>query len=252
MDDVGTQEPVRRAGRQRRTGAVTTGLVALLAGLLFATNAQVFAGDGDRHPQNLEELARKETERLVELEEQNATLREAIQPYLDEGDGEPQAGSTNGLAAQAAGAVPVEGSALEVTLWDAPQVTEGIGAEIPPDALVVHQQDIEAVMNALWAGGAEAMAVQGQRVISTSGVRCVGNVLYIHGRTYSPPYTIAAVGDPDQMERALLAEPGVRTYLEYVDAVGLGWSVRELPALELPAYAGSLTLQHARALDPAA
>lgn len=251
MNDAVPQESTRPSAGHRRTGAITTGIVALVAGLLFATNAQVFAGDGDRHPQNLEELARAKTDRLDELEAANAALREAIQPYLDEEPGAPQVEAVNVLAAQAAGASPVSGPMLEVTLWDAPQVTDGLGAELPPDALVVHQQDIEAVMNALWAGGAEAMAVQGQRVISTSGVRCVGNVLYIHGRTYSPPYTIAAIGDPDRLERALLAAPGVQTYLEYVDAVGLGWSVQDVPSGELPAYAGSLTLQYAQVLDPA-
>ena len=59
---------------------------------------------------------------------------------------------------------------------------------VSPDVLVVHQQDLQAVMNALWAGGAEAMSLMDQRVISTSAFQCVGNVLSLHGRVYSPPY----------------------------------------------------------------
>ena len=99
-------------------------------------------------------------------------------------------------------------------------------------------------MNALWAGGAEAMAVQGHRVVSTTGVRCVGNVLHIQGRIYSPPFRVEAIGDPEQLRTSLIASEGVQIYLQYVDAVGLGWSVEET-GLELPAYSGSLSLRHA-------
>ena len=79
--------------------------------------------------------------------------------------------------------------------------------------LVVHQQDVQAVMNALWAGGAEAMSLQDQRVVSTSAFRCVGNVLCLQGRLYSPPYVIRAIGDPDAMIGRARRDPSVQTYL---------------------------------------
>ena len=63
----------------------------------------------------------------------------------------------------------------------------------------MHQQDIQAVVNALWAGGAEAMTIQGQRVVSTTGIKCVGNVVILHGVPYSPPYRISAIGPTDDM-----------------------------------------------------
>ena len=62
---------------------------------------------------------------------------------------------------------------------------------IEPDLLVVHQEDIQAVVNALWSGGAEAMTIQGQRVISTTAVKCVGNTVVLHGIPYGPPYESA-------------------------------------------------------------
>ena len=64
---------------------------------------------------------------------------------------------------------------------------------------------MQAVVNALWAGGAEAMMIQDQRIISTSAVRCVGNTLILQGRVYSPPYRIRAIGDPDALRRTLAA-----------------------------------------------
>ena len=243
--------PARSARLGARRGSLATAAVALAAGMLFATNAQIFAGNEDRHPQNLEGLARTESDRLVELERENAALRAEIQPFLDTEQGGRAAGAAAGLVAEAAGQSAAQGPGLEVQLWDAPQQAEGLAATLPPDSLVVHQQDLEAVMNALWAGGAEAMTVQGHRVVSTTGVRCVGNVLYVAGRIYSPPYVVEAIGDPEELRGALLSAPGVKTYLQYVDAVRLGWSVRE-SEIEVPPYAGSLSLEHAQVLTDGA
>src|SRR5690606_41737436 len=95
-----------------------------------------------------------------------------------------------------------KGGALTVTLHAAPPDAT---AKLPgypepqPDCLVIHQQDLQAVVNAMWQGGAEGIQVMDQRLISTSAVRCVGNTLILQGRVYSPPYTITAVGDPGQL-----------------------------------------------------
>lgn len=243
-----------KGGRRRpwRRISLGTGAVGLVAGLMFAANASIFADDGLRQPQDLQGLARAEADRLEQLEEENAELRADIAPYLEGETGDP-AGTDLAADAPPAAAVgldPVQGPGVEVRLWDAPH-GDGSPAGFAPDDLVVHQQDLEAVMNALWAGGAEAMAVQGHRVVSTTGVRCVGNVLHIAGRSYSPPYVIEAVGDPDDLEAALRASPGVGVYLQYVDAVGLGWSETRQTDLHLPAYSGTMALQHAEVLEDA-
>jgi uncharacterized protein YlxW (UPF0749 family) len=105
--------------------------------------------------------------------------------------------------------------------------------------LVVHQQDIQGVLNALWAGGAEAVAVADQRMLTTSAVRCIGNTLLLHGRTYSPPYRISAIGDQDRMLTALAAEPSVAVFRQYVHRYGLGYQVQRSSAVQVPAFAGS-------------
>ncbi len=84
---------------------------------------------------------------------------------------------------------------------------------------------MQAVVNALWAGGAEAMTLMGERVVSTSAVRCVGNTLILHGRVYSPPFVVTAVGDSEGMREALDLEPGVQLFLDYADRYGLGYAV---------------------------
>lgn len=232
----------------RRHGSVAVGAVAALAGLLFATSANLFHDDADRSPSNLVELARVETARLEDNEAEVAELRKqrdalvaAQQPLTEpeEEDGD--------LAALAAGRVPVTGPGLVVELWDAPVPPDLSSSGLHPDDLVVHQQDLEAVINAMWAGGAEAMMIQDQRITSTSSVRCVGNVLLLHGRHYSPPYRVSAIGDPDELREAVETSPAVGVYLQYVDAVGLGWSLEEAEEIDMPAYTGSLRLGHAQA-----
>ena len=150
----------------------------------------------------------------------------------------------------------VSGPGLTVTLDDAPKSEIDAAAEpggVSQDELVVHQQDIQAVVNALWTGGAEAMTIQGQRVISTTGIKCVGNTVVLHGVTYSPPYRIAAIGNPIDLQASLNASDYVNAYLTFVDAYQLGYEVESSVALEFPAYTGASKLKYARpGPDPAA
>lgn len=139
------------------------------------------------------------------------------------------------------------GPAVTVTLRDAPRPRGGqtLPGNPSPDDLVVHQQDVQGVVNALWAGGAEAMTIMGERVISTSAVRCVGNTLLLHGAVYSPPFTVTAVGDVDRMRAALDRDPLVAVYRQYVDAYGLGYEVNTSGSRRLPGYDGPVELGHA-------
>src|SRR5690625_2950480 len=88
---------------------------------------------------------------------------------------------------------------------------------------------------ALWAGGAEAMMLQDQRVVNGSSFRCAGNTLLLEGRVYSPPFVITAIGDPEELTAALDAAPGVQVYREWVDHVGLGARTEVLDDVTVPA-----------------
>jgi uncharacterized protein YlxW (UPF0749 family) len=101
------------------------------------------------------------------------------------------------------------------------------------------------VVNALWAGGAEAMTIQGQRVISTTGIKCVGNTVVLHGVPYAPPYVIEAIGDADSLLAAINDSPSIQIYKQYVDAYGLGYAVDRVAAIEAPAFSGSVGLRFA-------
>ncbi|GAA2455427.1 DUF881 domain-containing protein [Actinomadura vinacea] len=151
------------------------------------------------------------------------------------------------LAARS-GFAPLKGPGVRVALDDAPH-TGDYPRDTNPDDLVVHEADVQAVVNALWAGGAQGMQIMDQRVISTSAVRCVGNTLILQGVVYSPPFRITAVGDPARLRAALDASPEVTVYKRYVREYGLGYAVRGTGQATLPAYTGNVTMKHATVLD---
>ena len=142
---------------------------------------------------------------------------------------------------QATGLTPVSGSALRISLDDAPREP---GSPLPdgvsPDDLVVHQQDVQAVVNAMWRGGANAIQVMDQRIIGTSAIRCVGNTLLLQGQVYSPPFVVTAIGNISELQQALKEEPGVLLYREYVERLNLGWDVSILNQTTIPAWQGSI------------
>ena len=113
-------------------------------------------------------------------------------------------------------------------------VVNGSGTSGNINDYVIHQQDIESVVNALWRGGAEAMTIQDQRVLFNTAVICIGNVLMLQGHQYSPPYKISAIGPVDDMVNALNTSPAIRTYKEYVSSFGLGWKVEKKENLRFP------------------
>jgi uncharacterized protein YlxW (UPF0749 family) len=143
-----------------------------------------------------------------------------------------------------AGLQPVRGPGVTISLDDAADDVLGDAGSDVSD-LIVHQEDIQAVANALWAGGAEAMTIAGQRVVATTGIKCVGNTVVLHGVPHSPPYLISAVGPTGAMRASVNASPYIDLYLESVRK-GLGWDVREESSLFLPGYQGPTELEYAR------
>ena len=224
-------------------------IVFAIAGLLFVGSAVTSKGNDLRQdkPNQLRDLVHQQQESVKKLTRQATALRVQID-HLSNQAGVPELDAAQATAkalAPAAGFTPVTGQGVTVTLTDAPPPNSSLGQKVNPDDLLVHQQDVESVMNALWHGGASAMTVQGRRIISTSAPQCVGNVILVDGVVYSPPYVIAATGNPDKLHAALDAEPGIQLFQEYVSLFGLGYEVADSPHMVIPPYIGSVNLQYA-------
>jgi len=243
----------RRWLRRQRGWGWGVPLIALAAGLLFTTSATTADGTAlrdDRRPQLAQLIAHKR-ERLAEREREAADLRAAVdhdtaklakvdRPVLE---ARQRAESLRGPA----GFTALSGPGITVVLDDSSRRIRDGGPDAPDnDDLVVHQQDVQAVVNALWAGGAEAMSIMDVRVISTSAVRCVGNTLLLHGQVFSPPFKITAIGEPTAMHRALESAEGVRQFRDAVVDFGLGYSETVERNVTVRAYDGSSDLRSAQ------
>jgi uncharacterized protein YlxW (UPF0749 family) len=241
------------SGFHFRPARLATAGIFALAGLMFFVSFDTAQGTDIRSGDSmlrLSDLIREHSRSNARLESTDHALRSRVDELAAGGDG-VSAAEKKALkkAEQAAGATKISGPGLTVTLTDAPPDATPRLAGVPdpqPNDLVIHQQDLQAVVNALWKGGARGIKVEDQRLISTSAVRCVGNTLILQGRVYSPPYDITAVGDVGRLHGALESSPKIQNYLQYVAAYGLGWDVVEHSSVTLPGYSGSVDLQYAR------
>jgi uncharacterized protein YlxW (UPF0749 family) len=228
-------------------------VVALAAGLLFATSSRTALGTDLRAGESseLSNLIEQREAAVARQQDELAQVQQQVEALTD------QAATRNGAVAAAqaegqqglasAGLTAVSGPGLSVTLDDAPAQAGGGGlpSGATADDLVIHQSDVQGVVNALWAAGADGVAIMGRRLIGTSAVICVGNTLLLQGRTYSPPFVVTAVGSAAQMRQQLAASAEVQLLREAVDAFGLTYAVLDQRRVELPAYDGALEMRYA-------
>jgi uncharacterized protein YlxW (UPF0749 family) len=251
-----TGSPSPRARRLRPVRVLTVGVFAL-AGLLFITSFNTAKGTNIRTDSSLlklSDLIHERSHKNARLDESDAALRDDVEALAKRTGGGTTKADESRLSAleKNAGTQKLTGKAVTVTLNDAPP---NATAKLPgypepqPDYLVIHQQDLQAVVNALWQGGARGIKVMDQRLISTSAVRCVGNTLILQGRVYSPPYKITAIGNPDKLQKALAASPAIQNYMVYVNVYGLGWKVTENGTVTLPGYSGTVDLHYAKPVE---
>ncbi|BBY55876.1 DUF881 domain-containing protein [Mycobacterium koreense] len=252
-----SSEPVVASDAERRHPLWSAGVpaVCLAAGLLLATTHGVSGGG---------EIRGSDAPRLVDMvhaAEQHvddlAARRDTLTDQIDSVHGASADAALTAMLTRAAtlsaqaGLDPLRGPGLVVTLTDAQRDADGrFPRDAAPDDLVVHQQDIQGVLNALWSAGADAIQVQDQRIIATSAVRCVGNTLLLNGRTYSPPYTVTAIGDAEAMRAALAVSPRVILYRQYVVRFGLGYSEEVRSEVEVAGHTQPLRLRYAQPSGP--
>ena len=241
-------------GKQWRWG---TPLICILCGALFPISAASSDGD-DLRPGRYTDLAAltsaekrsadQLTERARTLDDEITSLTEGLADV-----GVRRAQRRVETLKDPAGLTPRSGAGVTVSLSDAPEEVRGVSTK-DPNLLVVHQQDIQAVVNAMWKGGASAITIEGQRIVSTTGIRCEGNAVLLQGVPYSQPYDIAAVGDPAALTAAIEADQFISVYrFQAADPeIAVGWELSQETFVEAPAFDGVVDLSYAKPLpDPA-
>lgn len=221
-------------------------MVFALIGVMLVTAATTSQGTDLRAQRNvaLRDLVREASATVRALDAQ-VTEAQARVDALAAGAAGPTPASAQ---ARRAGLEPMSGRGVRVLLDDAPprDPDDPLWATLSADDVIVHQADVQAVINALWRGGARGIQVMDQRLVATSAVQCVGNTLLLQGQVYSPPYVITAVGPPRALRAALAADPQVAAYRSWAEVVGLGYEEERVDAVELPAYTGPVSAAYAR------
>jgi uncharacterized protein YlxW (UPF0749 family) len=212
---------------------VAVALASAFLGFLFVLAATQPAGSPrELRRFELADLVRAEDARIRALRAELAGVRGEIRDL----DGGAEGGGLAGLRGEIAalsgtsGSGSVEGPGVVVTLDDSSATRSPTG---DPADLLVHEADIQTVVNALWAAGAEVVALNGERLTAASAVRCAGNTLLLHGTLRSPPYRIAAIGAPESLASSLPRQPGMDRLAAASDAFGLGLDV-ETTTVRLP------------------
>lgn len=227
-----------------------TPAVVLVCGALFVVSAENSEGTDLRPGRytDLATLAGTEAERYERLQDRVTSLTEEVAALTDQVSDTTVARYRREIdrLEDPAGLTARRGPGLTITLADAPEEliesTEG-----DPNLLVVHQQDIQAVVNALWRGGAQAVTIAGQRVISTTGIKCSGSTVLLQGVPYPQPFEIEAVGDIDDLIRAVDEDDYISLYRDQAadPDIAIGWSMEVASQVQAPAYDGLLDLSYA-------
>ena len=236
---------------------VTLGAALLVLGFLIAAQLgsegpRVRYTTQERSP--LLETANELQAQQDELKARILELREAIQGV--EGSSTGSADLVRELnealeeARIAAGLIALSGPGVVLQLEDS-QVP------VPPDAsqadYLVGSRDIRTVVEELWMAGAEALAVNGERITSTTAIIDIGSSLLVNSAYLAPPYQVSAIGPVDLYDR-LSRAPG---FIDFVraraEAYGIRLSFAEPESVDMPAFAGTVTLRYSRPLSsPAA
>lgn len=237
-------------GRTHAGWRWATPVILVLSGGLFVASA--LSSDGtDLRPgryTDLASLVRAESAQAEQLTERVNRLNDEVTELsggLGDADVDALQAELDRLR-DPAGLTEVSGDALTITLSDSPDDVRQSSTR-NPNLYVVHQQDIQAVVNALWTGGAEAVMIQGQRIVATTGIKCEGNAILLQGIPYPQPYEITAVGDVDDLRDAVDADDEVSLYRRQAGdpEIAIGWGIDEEDDVVAPAYRGLLDLDYA-------
>jgi uncharacterized protein YlxW (UPF0749 family) len=139
----------------------------------------------------------------------------------------------------ALGLTEVTGTGIKIILNDGNTLTANPLVNVSD--LLVHDGDLMRVVNELFNAGAEAISINGQRIITTTAIECDGNVVKINGNKIGAPFEITAIGYPEQL--AGVARPGGT--IEMLESRGLIVSLTKQNSVKIPKYAGNIKFNYA-------
>lgn len=170
--------------------------------------------------QRAEELS----QRLLQIRHERDALKKQYAAQLKSPD------KLSSAAVIEAGASAVEGPGLVLTIVDSDKKAL---ADENVNLYVVHDEDMLRIINELRAAGAEAIAINGQRVVATTEIRCAGPTISVNNERSAPPFQIKAIGNTETMENALKMRGGV---IETLGVWGIKINMKAEKNINIPAY----------------
>jgi len=191
-----------------------------------------------RHLEQEQESLKQEIERLrraLEQQQQQAATNTRL-----------LTGLTEELEVQraAAGLYPLNGPGIRVILADSDRETIPPGSDA--NLFIIHEYDLRDTVNVLWTANAEAIAINGERMVGTTSIYCVGSTILVNDTRLSPPYVIEVIGDPGSLEKALSGTPYLQDLRARAKSYGLQFRIVREKEITIPAYRGSFAIRHAR------
>jgi uncharacterized protein YlxW (UPF0749 family) len=177
------------------------------------------------------------------LAAQNLELQEKLNKARSENEAFADMQEELSQARMLAGFAKVRGPGVILTLNDS---LRSLSPGEDPNYLLVHDDDLLRIVNELKTSGAEAISVNNERIIAMSEIRCVGTTILVNTKKITPPFVIAATGDPQSLEAGITMKGG---YLEALRFSGIQINLQKVEQLELPAYNHPLQFEHTRMAD---
>ena len=144
-----------------------------------------------------------------------------------------------------AGMAPAHGPGIVVTLTDSPKLNPEETREDVIGNYIIHDYDIREIVNEVFASGAEAVSVNGKRLIATSSIRCVGAVVLVNSVQVAPPIVIKAIGEAAVLEKALELQGGVADDFFLLDMI----EITQAKDIVVPAYSGITRFKFAHPVE---
>jgi uncharacterized protein YlxW (UPF0749 family) len=170
------------------------------------------------------------TAQILRLEIERDELKKMLSAMQEENTLSPEEIATIEDLKIKAGLTALEGSGVIVRMDDS-KITSNIGDN--PNLYVIHDEDILRIVNELRAAGAEAISINGQRLIATSEIRCAGPTLSVNNVRSAPPFEIIAIGDKNSLENALKMRGGVEDALK---VWGIQMEIHAVENVYIPPY----------------
>lgn len=220
-------------------GGWSMALVCMIIGFIIAVQFRHVQDSKSTVPnQRVEELSG----RLIQLEEERDELKSQLELIKHEVESSTNREFITELKFQAC-LLPVEGQGIVIKMDDSTKIAKS-GEN--PNVYLIHDDDILRVINELRAAGAEAVSINGQRLVATSEIRCAGPTLSVNNVRSAPPYEIRAIGEKKSLENSIKMRGGVA---ETLNVWGIKLEVSTADNIYIPPYKGTVKRTYSKAVD---